>query len=133
MREPSPAPDKGAAVRDLDDLTVTLKVFPEPPTSVGTPLNLTIIVLAKKDLTLEFSSSNRFDLEVSDESGNVWSSSESKAYAQVLGEEKIDVGESVQYGDVWVPTAPGAFHVTGRITTTTRDDLIVERDLRVDP
>ena len=68
---------------------------------------------------LAFTSSQRFDFEVGTLTGeSVWHWSADRSFMQVLGEEILRAGETVDYRAEWVPTRPGEYYVRGRVVST---------------
>lgn len=119
--------------KELDDVTLTLFFDQQDRLTEHTPINFGIAVVAKKPVTLEFSSSQRFEFVVSDKSGKrVWASSEEEAFLMVLGQESIPEGEYREYNESWIPERSGEYRVIGRVTASNRNDLQLSRDMEVE-
>jgi hypothetical protein len=68
---------------------------------------------------LEFPTAQRFDFEVRRPGGPLlWSWSAERAFAQVVGTERLEPGESRTYRAQWrADTGPGRYVAAGRLTT----------------
>lgn len=93
-----------------------LSVSPSPA-RVGTPLTLTLTLVAAKPLRFSFRNGQRYEFEVFDASGaRVWQWSEGKLFIQVLGEERLEAGDRLEYQESWTPETPGRYRASGTIT-----------------
>jgi hypothetical protein len=129
-RESSPRPTDTPVVST--DVSLSLAINSSPPLRVGEMAEFRLDLVANRSLELEFPSSQRFELVVNSGGNRVWSSSEDKLYAQVLGTEALERGERLTYREKWEPTTKGDFSVLGRITAGNRDDLEVKKSFSVE-
>lgn len=84
-------------------------------------LTLTARNVTDATVTLEFSSSQRYDFQVEDSSGTtVWSWSDDRGFAQVLGEETVAPGEELTWTET-VTLQPGDYTAVGMVTTRSGD------------
>lgn len=104
---------------------------PGSPPELGSSLNVRVmedtVVLeihitnvASSPITLEFPSSQRYDFAVSTAEGeSVWRWSAARSFAQVLGSEELQPGESRRYSETWVGSGEGRDYVaTGWVVST---------------
>jgi hypothetical protein len=98
-----------------DSLELTLTTD-KPAYRVGEPIEL-ILKLTNRSpqpTVLEFSSSQRYDFEIGE-----WHWSADRMFAQMLGTERLEPGESREYRERFLSRlAPGSYRATGRITAT---------------
>ncbi len=84
---------------------------------------LRLVNRAAETLTLEFSSAQRYDLVLltSDEEEVArWSADQ--MFAQVLGEERLEPGETLEFEELFAaPDAPGSYHLQGVISAREAD------------
>lgn len=84
-------------------------------------LELHVTNVAGAAVTLEFATAQRYDFEVLDEGGAVvWRWSADQVFAQMLGEEVLQAGESRRYAAVW-PTQGGRGEYVARGLLTSRN------------
>ncbi|NPV27838.1 MAG: hypothetical protein HPY81_10465 [Firmicutes bacterium] len=83
---------------------------------------LTKLNLSQEPITLDYSSSQRFDLLIRDSDGNqVWQWSDGRAFLSVLGQVVLAPNEAITYRATWnVPptAAPGSYTIVGWDTAT---------------
>ncbi len=107
----------------------------------GEPVALTLTVANNGGyaLTLSFTSGQRYDFLVRNESGSeVWRWSADKVFAEALGEEKLEAGANLTYEEIWdqkdalgQQVAAGHYNLTGFVATcrfTQADLTVVESD-----
>ena len=72
------------------------------------------------EITLQFSSGQRYDFTIQDDSGVVvWRWSDGRAFTMALGTESLDPGESLRYEERFSGHLdPAAYRVTGTLTVT---------------
>lgn len=85
------------------------------------PINITLTIFnhTEDTVTFTFTSSQRYDFSIKREGKNIWRWSANKAFAQVMGKEKIEPRESLVYKETYRPgkkLAPGIYLITGIIT-----------------
>ncbi|MFQ6019997.1 MAG: BsuPI-related putative proteinase inhibitor [Dehalococcoidia bacterium] len=90
---------------------------------VGEPVVMTLVLANRSGqaITLEYRNSQRYDFRVADSDGRVvWRWSEDKLFAQVIGRERLEPGESLQFSETWdqteargEPLPPGDYLVEG--------------------
>jgi hypothetical protein len=132
------APEPGESPNGSDELrreeptfTLSLLVSPNSPV-VGSPINFRIVLRAKQDLVLHFSSGQRYDFEVLDAGGaKVWRWSDGHLFTQVLGEQSLRTGEELTYEESWRPTSAGSYRVRGAITASDPQNLVIESSFEV--
>jgi hypothetical protein len=101
------------------------------PPELGSALNVTvagdsvrlelhITNVSGGPLTLEFATAQRYDFEVEEAAGGLaWRWSDEMMFAQVLGEERLEAGESRRYTAGWsAPGGSGDYVARGRLTST---------------
>lgn len=73
-------------------------------------------------LTLRFSSSQRYDFRIEDPGGEqAWRWSAGRGFIQMLGEERLEVGEQVVYREEFQGRLePGRYTLTGTLTSVDR-------------
>jgi hypothetical protein len=104
---------------------------PGSPPELGSSLNVRVLAdtvvleihitnVASSPITLEFPSSQRYDFAVSTAEGeSVWRWSAARSFAQVLGSEELQPGESRRYSETWVGSGEGRDYVaTGWVVST---------------
>jgi hypothetical protein len=117
--------------REEPAFTLSLLVSPNSPVA-GSPINFRIVLRAKQDLVLHFSSGQRYDFEVLDASGaKVWRWSDRELFTQVLGEQSLRTGEELAYEESWRPTSAGSYRVRGAITASDPQNLVIESSFEV--
>jgi hypothetical protein len=85
----------------------------------STHIEIHVTNVAGRMLTLEFATTQRYDVEISDSSGRrVWRWSDDMMFAQVLGREVVLAGESMRYVITWPRPVPGEYVATARIVST---------------
>ena len=86
------------------------------------PIVMTLRVTNTSDhqITLQFSSGQRYDFTIQDDSGVVlWRWSDGRAFTMALGTESLDPGESLRYEERFSGHLdPAAYRVTGTLTVT---------------
>jgi hypothetical protein len=87
------------------------------------PLSLHVVNGTTEALTLEFTSSQRYNLWIAPADGEpIWTWAADKLFMQALGQETIAPGDTIQFRDtIPAPADPGEYRVIGSIATTTRD------------
>lgn len=87
------------------------------------PLSLHVVNETTEPLTLEFTSSQRYNLWIAPPEGEpIWTWAADKLFMQALGEEVIAPGDTIQFRDtIPAPAEPGEYRVIGSIATATRD------------
>jgi len=88
--------------------------------SPGEPISITLTVFnyTQDTITFTFASSQWYDFVVKKEGKKIWRWSEEKAFAQVMGEERINTGEKLAYKETYRPKkelALGTYSVAGRL------------------
>ena len=104
---------------------------PGSPPELGSSLNVRVVEdtvvleihitnVAASPITLEFTSSQRYDFAVATTEGeSVWRWSAARSFAQVLGSEELQPGESRRYRETWVGTGErGDYVATGWVVST---------------
>lgn len=73
-------------------------------------------------MELEFPSSQRYDFVIRTPGGEtVWSWSANRSFLQVLGEERLEPGETLEYSATWDPGGrSGVYEAVGYLTTRER-------------
>jgi len=73
-----------------------------------------------RDTTLQFSSGQRYDFQIVNESGETaWTWSADRSFMQALGSEQLTAAGALEYREqISTPLPPGRYAVTGSITTT---------------
>ena len=87
------------------------------------PLTLHVVNGTPEPLVLEFTSSQRYDLWIAPADGEpIWTWAADKLFAQMMGQETIAPGDTIEYHDtVPAPADPGSYRVIAAISTVTRD------------
>ena len=85
-------------------------------------LDLTVANPTEAPVTLRFSSGQRYDFTILDAAGaSVWTWSADKGFIQVLGEERIEPGETLTFGETFAgELAPGRYTVRGFVPALDR-------------
>lgn len=97
---------------ETDEFILTIEV-----TAPESPAVFRLVLEARKQATLRFHDSQRYDFEVRDDRGEmVWKWSGDRVFLQVLGEVTLAAGERLSFEEVWEPEGPGTYVVTGKIT-----------------
>jgi len=82
-------------------------------------ITLTVFNYTEDSLTFVFTSSKRYDFIIKKDEKDIWRWSEGRFFAQVMGEEKIEPGETLIYKEIYNPEdkiPAGSYSVTGIIT-----------------
>lgn len=94
----------------------------KPAYRSGEPIEFTLKVTNRSGqaIVFEFSSSQRYDLEIADSSGaRVWQWSSGRMFAQMMGSERLAPGETREYRERFsAPLSPGTYRATGIITAS---------------
>lgn len=104
---------------------------PGSPPELGSSFNVRVVAdtvmleihvtnVTSGPVSLEFTSSQRYDFEVASASGeSVWRWSAARSFAQVLGSEDLQAGESRRYVETWHGGGhEGDFVATGWVVST---------------
>jgi hypothetical protein len=87
----------------------------------GEPIELILKLVnpSRQERTLEFSSSQRYDFQISDRAGTtVWHWSAGRMFAQMLGSERLAPGATREYRERFEGRLPaGTYVATGTIPT----------------
>lgn len=117
--------------KETDDATLTVRL---PKIVIGKKVpGFEVELKAKKKIQLNFTSGQRFDIDVIDSAGALaWRWSGQKNFIQSLRSETMKTGETKTYADNFWPTAkPGVYKVVAKITAADRQDLFVEQTLTI--
>jgi hypothetical protein len=114
---PANLPDETRTPMPPSDVSTSLAVDPGPE-RVGLTLHLTNS--GTQPLVLEFNSTQRYDFQVQDASGQtVWTWSADQLFGQMMGSETIGAGESREYHASWeAGSRSGTFVAVGRVVAT---------------
>lgn len=84
--------------------------------SVHMTLHLTNALEAPVDL--EFSSAQRSDFQARRAGGDIeWTWSADKMFAQALGTERLEPGETLSWSGTWHGATPGRYEATGTVVS----------------
>ena len=87
----------------------------------GEPIELVLKLnnRSDRDTTLQFSSGQRYDFQIVNESGETaWTWSADRSFMQALGSEQLAADGALEYREqVVTPLPPGRYAVSGSITT----------------
>jgi hypothetical protein len=116
---PANVPDETRSPVTPNDLSTSLAVDVGRD-SVGLALHLTNS--GTQPLVLEFNSTQRYDFQVQNASGEtVWTWSADKMFGQMMGTETIGAGESREYRASWeAGNQTGTFVAVGRVVATNK-------------
>lgn len=106
----------------VDPLAPSLQVRVEGDSVV---FDLFVTNVSGEPVRLEFSTSQRADFVVERATGErVWAWSDDRMFAQVLGEETVEPGETLHYGAVWNPPTSLSGRYSARGVLSARDRRI---------
>ena len=114
------------------DLVVDVEV-PDPLTPGEVVFTVTVENRSDDDVTLEFSSGQRADVQLLDSGEVVYSWSAARSFIQALGEETIPAGERLELElDDVLDVGAGEYELLATVTAT-GEDLSVTRQVVVEP
>ncbi|WP_224269257.1 BsuPI-related putative proteinase inhibitor [Haloprofundus salinisoli] len=95
-------------------LTATLTATPQEE---YVEFELTVENRGDERVTLSFRDARRAEFVVTDADGDseVWRWSDGRMFAQMLGSETLDPGESMTFEGVWDDPEPGEYAVVGEL------------------
>lgn len=87
------------------------------------PIALHVVNGTAEPLVLEFTSGQRYDLWVAPAGGEpIWTWSADKLFMQMLSEETIAPGDTLEYRDIVpAPVEPGEYRVIAAVTSSNRE------------
>ena len=119
-RTPSPDQNDNQAALVVGSLMLTLETD-KTTYRAGEPFSLQLKInnRSSRDTTLEFSSGQRYDFQITDRTGETaWTWSADKSFMQVLGSERLAADGAIEYTEQFAGRLPpGTYTVTGFITT----------------
>lgn len=114
------------------DLVVDVEV-PEPLVPGDVVFTVTVENRGDDDVTLEFSSGQRADVQLLDGGEAVYTWSAARSFIQALGEETVPAGERIEFElDDVLDVGPGEYDLVATVTAT-GEDLSVRREVAVEP
>ncbi|KTG10321.1 hypothetical protein AUR64_12150 [Haloprofundus marisrubri] len=101
-------------------LTATLTTTPRDD---YVEFELTVENQGDESVTLSFRDARRAEFVVSDAAGDgeVWRWSDGRMFAQMLGSETLDAGESMTFEGVWDDPVPGEYVAIGELAAADAD------------
>jgi hypothetical protein len=89
----------------------------------GQPIHLSLAIENRgaDPITLQFFTAQRYDFEIRDSDGEVvWRWSDTMGFAQVLGAEVLQPGDSILYEEEYLGRlVPGRYEIVGTVTALT--------------
>lgn len=93
---------------------------------------ITLINNSSKTKRLEFSSSQKYEIIVTDQNNHeVYRYSEGKMFAQALESTLIKQGESIKWEEIWEGIKPGEYEVEISILSDDAEGLIKKKTIQV--
>ena len=124
--------DGDADVAAGGDLVVDVMV-PDPLAVGEVVFTVTVENRTASDVTLEFSSGQRADVQLLRDGEPAYTWSAARSFIQSLGEETIPAGETVELPlDDVLEVDPGVYELVATVTAT-NEDLSVSRQVTVEP
>lgn len=108
-----------AASAQQPNLEVSLSLE-RPVVALGEPVTFTVRIrnLSRETVTVPFATSQRFDLVIASDAGEVTRWSSGRVFAQVFRQESWLPGETIAHTDSWLPIPPFTPSVLGVAQST---------------